>query len=92
MTPEQERTPVSIGQIALSADGFFTIYYYGEHAEQGGISFTRGNMGSKDVTMLFKYVGEQQLKHKDLLLDMIKKYWDREDKKDDSKKSVRKGS
>lgn len=89
MTEEQERTPIGIGQIALAADGTFSIYYYGEHAEQGGISFTEGNMGSKNAKWLFGYVAEQQEKYKDLLLNMVKEYWELKNKREQDEQDKR---
>jgi hypothetical protein len=48
------------------------MQYWGEHDEQGGISFQNGVLGMEDVEALLKFVGKQQKKYQDDIVQMIK--------------------
>jgi hypothetical protein len=42
-------TKYKIGEVSISKDGTFWIGYYGKHAEQGGVSFQWGEIGTNSL-------------------------------------------
>lgn len=63
----------TVATFVLRTDGWWGVNYWGEHAEQGGISFTMSNMYSQDLEYMMKRVQKDLLKHKDLLAKLIEK-------------------
>ena len=58
---QQEHVPSSkhvIGRISIAEDGKWWVTWWGEHAEQGGVQFTQGNMGSEDLQLLLSIVAK----------------------------------
>lgn len=68
-----QKETYQIGEIAITEDGSWYVYWYGNHAEQGGISFTKGNLGSDDIQGLLKIVSKDLEKCKDIFLEQIQK-------------------
>ena len=62
-----------IGKICITKEGNWWVQWYGEHAEQGGISFTDGNMGSDNLSELLEIVANNMTRCKDIYLEEITK-------------------
>ena len=65
-----------IGEIFIDDGGAWWCDWWGEHAEQGGINFTKGNAGSEDLKDLFSWVEPNMTRCKDIYLKEIKRKGD----------------
>lgn len=61
-----------VAEVLLDKDGNWTIHYWGDHVEQGGLNFIYGNLGSTDLNMLTDILNKNLTEYKDKLIKMIK--------------------
>jgi len=60
-----------IGEILIDESGNWWCDWWGEHAEQGGVSFTKGNLGAPSLKELFSFVESNMSRCKDVYLSEI---------------------